>query len=130
MLIALGHIVGSVVALIVLGIGGLLFAAWEQGHIEKVLLEEASVDLGVPADELEFEENLQQVLRWSADRYSNELLRNRLSDLCGVVRTAWGWLRGSANHLGDCRLFRIHLRPRSGRLRMVDHTGGAFLLDR
>jgi len=26
------------------------------------------------------------------ERFSSELLRNRLSDLCGLILTMWGWL--------------------------------------
>ena len=33
-----------------------------------------------------------KIVQLSSERYSSELLRNRLSDLCGVVRTAWDWL--------------------------------------
>jgi uncharacterized membrane protein len=38
-------------------------------------------------------------VQFSSERSSNELLRNRLSDLCGLIRTVWGWL-GSLLQVG------------------------------
>lgn len=91
-LVAVGHIGGSIIVLVLLGLAGLFVAGWESARNQKILLEEVSVHLGIPGDRLEDEANIQRVFRWSAERYSGELLRNRISDLCGYLRTGWSWI--------------------------------------
>lgn len=92
LLIAIGHIAGSLVMLLVLGFVTALIGSWEVERNSKRFQEEISIELGIPVDKLGEEAALPQVVRHSSERFSNELLRNRLSDLCGVVRTAWGWV--------------------------------------
>jgi len=61
--------------------------------VQKRRLQDASIALGVPAASLETDDSLvPRLIQYSSQRFSNELLRNRLSDLCGVLRSAWGWL--------------------------------------
>jgi hypothetical protein len=91
-LIALAHIIGSILAVLVLGLIIMLIAAWEASRNRKRALEEASIRLGVSVEELDNEELTPKVLQLSSERFSSELLRNRISDLCGIVRTLWGWL--------------------------------------
>jgi len=43
-------------------------------------------------DDLNNEELAPKLLQLSSERFSSDLLRNRISDLCGVVRTVWDWL--------------------------------------
>jgi len=90
--IAIGHIVGSILAVLVLGFVTILIAAWEAQRNHKQVLEEASIKLGVAIADLDKEELTPELLQLSSERFSSELLRNRLSDLCGVIRTLWGWL--------------------------------------
>lgn len=49
-LIAIGHIVGAVVVLIVFGIGTLMLAGWEIERNQKTALQDASLALGIPVD--------------------------------------------------------------------------------
>jgi len=48
--------------------------------------------LGVAVEELDNKEMAPKLIQLSSDRFSRELLRNRISDLCGAIRTVWGWL--------------------------------------
>jgi hypothetical protein len=91
-LIAIAHVVGSIIAVTLLGIFVLFLGAWEVEQIQKRRLEELSVQLGVKVKDLGHKENLPKVLKISSARYSTELFRNRLSDLCDVIRTVWSWV--------------------------------------
>ena len=73
--------------------------AREQGRVQKRRLQDASNALGVPVASLENEEHASGLLQYSSQRFSGDLLKNRLSDLCGLVRTTWGYL-GSLLQLG------------------------------
>ena len=56
-------------------------------------LQDASLALGIPASVLETDDSqVPMFIEYLAQRFSSELLSNRLSDLCGALRTAWGWL--------------------------------------
>ncbi len=89
-LIAAAHIIGSLVALIILVVAWLFVGAWETKRNARIQTEDAALELGIlPNDEIT--EDAQRKIRlWLSSRYSRELLRNRLSDLCGLVRTIWG----------------------------------------
>lgn len=90
--VAIAHIVGSVVALVILGALLLFIGSWESERNKKRVLQEAAAKLGVAVDALNDERLTDKIVQFSSERSSNELLRNRISDLCGVVRTSWGWL--------------------------------------
>lgn len=91
--LAVVHIIGALGASFAFGILVVFIAAWEQERVHKRRLQDASIALGVPVAALESDESLvPRLLEYSSQRFSGELLRNRLSDLCGMVRTAWGWL--------------------------------------
>lgn len=92
---AIAHIVGSIVALFILGALMLLIGSWEAERNKKRVLQEVAAKLGVATDALNDERLTDRILQLSSERSSNELLRNRISDLCGVVRTSWGWLGSS-----------------------------------
>lgn len=91
-LIAIGHIVGALIALVAFGVGILVLAGWEIERNRKSALQEASLSLGIPVSELDIPEHQARVVQFVATRFSSELLRNRLSDLCGWVQMGWGWL--------------------------------------
>jgi hypothetical protein len=91
-LIAIGHILGAFVGLIMFGLAVLALAAWEAEKIRKTALEELSVEIGIPVSDLEKPEHQPALLRFLSSRFSSELLRNRLSDLCGWIRLGWGWI--------------------------------------
>jgi hypothetical protein len=92
---AIIHVVGAVLAAFALGLALLGIGVWGQQRVEKHRLQEACLALGVSLSALESEQDnslLPRLIDYSSKRYSSELLRNRLSDLCGPLRTAWGWL--------------------------------------
>jgi hypothetical protein len=89
---AIGHIVGALIVLVAFGIGVLMLAGWESERNRKTAIEEMSLALGISASDLENAEHQAAVVQFAATRFSSELLRNRLSDLCGWVQTGWGWL--------------------------------------
>jgi hypothetical protein len=99
MFIAFAHIAGAVVGVFAFGIVVVLIAAWEQERNRKAALDEASVSLGIAVDALDSPEHSARVLRFASERFSSELLRNRLSDLCGLISTAWAWLGNAAQVL-------------------------------
>jgi hypothetical protein len=90
---AIVHVVGALGVTFAFGLLVLFIGAWEQERIQKRRLQDASIALGVPLASIENDESLiPRLLEYSSQRYSSELLRNRVSDLCGLLRTAWGWL--------------------------------------
>ena len=91
-LIAIAHILGSIIALLIFGFVALLLAAWEADRIQKQVAAEASVALGVKVEDLDSEALAPKVLQLSAEKFSTELFRNRISDFCGLIQTMWGWL--------------------------------------
>lgn len=91
-LVAVAHIAGSIFAFVLLAAAGLLLGAWETQRNERRALENASLELGVPVEALDNPDIVPRLIQLSSSRYSSELLRNRLSDFCGLLRTAWGWL--------------------------------------
>jgi len=93
MWMAIIHVVGALGVSFAFGILVLVIGAWEQERVQKRRFQDASFALGVPLASLEnHEELVPRLIQYSSQRYSSELLRNRVSDLCGPIRTAWGWL--------------------------------------
>lgn len=92
LLTAIGHIVGTLVALVIFAFVVLMLSNWEIERNRKAATEEMSLELGVSIEELNNEANQEKILQFSAAKFSPELLRNRLSDLCGTLQTGWGWL--------------------------------------
>lgn len=89
---AIAHIAGSLVALFALGALLLFVAGWESERNKKRVLQDVAAKLGVAVEALNDEHLTEKIIQISSERSSSELLRNRLSDLCGVIRTSWGWL--------------------------------------
>lgn len=92
MALAIVHVLGVLLASISLALLIAWIAAWEQERVKKRRLQEMSMALGVPQASLERDDLAPRLLEYVSQRYSGELLRNRLSDLCGAIRTTWGWL--------------------------------------
>lgn len=93
MALAVFHVIGALVVSCALGALVLWLGAWEQKKVQKRRLQEVSIALGVPLASLESDDSLMpRLVDYLSQRFSSELLRNRLSDLCGAIRTAWGWL--------------------------------------
>lgn len=93
MAMAIVHVVGALGMSLAFGILVLVIGAWDQERVQKSRLQSASLALGVPLASIDNDEDLiPRLLQYSSQRYSSELLRNRVSDLCGALRMAWGWL--------------------------------------
>lgn len=92
MLIATAHVLGAVITVIVFGFAVLALGSWEQERNRKAAVQEASIAVGISPDEIDDPAHADKLIRFSADRFSSELFRNRFSDLCGIINTAWGWI--------------------------------------
>ena len=91
MLQATFHILGALVVSLVLVFVSLWLKAWDQERIQKRRLRDVSLALGVPLAALDNEDLAPKILQYSSQRFSGELLRNRLADLCGVLCVVWVW---------------------------------------
>jgi hypothetical protein len=91
-LIAIAHILGSIVAVLVFGFVVLLIAGWESARNQKQILEETAVALGIRVEDLDSEEFAPKILQMSSEKFSTELFKNRISDFCGLIQTMWGWV--------------------------------------
>jgi len=91
-IVAIGHILGAILASTLLSFLVMLIAEWEIKRLEKNNAQELSIELGVLVEDLEKEELAPRIFQHSSARFSSELLRNRLSDLCGSIRSFWNWL--------------------------------------
>jgi hypothetical protein len=96
---AIVHVIGALLASCAFGVLVMFIVAWEAQHIERRRRQDASIALGVPVGALEDESLAPKLLEYASGRCSDELLRNRLSDLAGLMRTGWGWL-GNLVQLG------------------------------
>jgi hypothetical protein len=76
-----------------------MLSAWMDERSRKGSLDELSFELGIPASELDKPEHHDAILKFVSARFSSELLRNRLSDLCGWISLGWLWL-GALLQLG------------------------------
>ena len=84
------HVLGALAVSFAFGVFVLFIGAWEQERIKKRRLQDMAIALGVPITSLESEELVPRLVQYSSHRYSGELLRNRLADFSGMIRTAWG----------------------------------------
>ena len=77
----------------------MLLSSWEQKRLQKIFFQEASLALGVSVSDLDSPEHEKRFFQFNAERFSSELLRNRLSDACGWIQLLWNGL-GSLTQLG------------------------------
>lgn len=95
MIMAIVHVVGALSLTSIFGLLAVFIGVSEQKRVQKRRLQDASIALGVPLSSVENDESLiPRLIQYSSQRYSNEMLRNRVSDLCGLLRSAWGLLGG------------------------------------
>lgn len=87
--IAIGHIAGSVVTLVLMDLLFARAAAWVNGRVEKRSTRQLAFALAVSIDALQREEMAEPILQHRLKVYSDRLLRNRVSDLCGVLNSIW-----------------------------------------
>jgi len=91
-LIAAAHIFGALLTVSLLNVVSIFVLSWETDRNRKRELDETAIKLGVAPDQLEREDMTPKIIQLASDRFSSDLLSNRVSDLCGVLRTCWGWL--------------------------------------
>ena len=91
-LIAIAHIAGSVIVVILISVISVLISSWELARNQKIAAEEMSLMLGVKVEDLEKEELWPKILEVVSEKFSSELLRNRVSDFCGLIRMLWAWI--------------------------------------
>ena len=91
MLVAIAHLFGALLAMIALGVVTLLVATWESKRNTKVEWVEIATRLGVAVESLEDESMTPRVIELISERFSNDRISNRFSDLCGILRTMWSW---------------------------------------
>ncbi|MGH1361007.1 MAG: hypothetical protein ACRBC3_19785 [Burkholderiaceae bacterium] len=86
---AIAHIAGAIAATVsITGLAGVvdyLLLSKRAKNFER----EASITLGIPLSELGTNESLTKMRGFLAERYSSELLQNRLSDFARHVQWAW-----------------------------------------
>jgi len=70
----------------------LLISSWELKRNNRALLQDLAITLGVAEEDLADETLSSRIVELTSERFSNDRFGNRLSDLCGVVRTVWDWL--------------------------------------
>lgn len=93
MLAAALNLFGALGLTVLFGLFVHFVAAWEEERVRRRKLQDAALALGTTVSALERDEKyFPLLLQYLSNRYSSELLRNRISDLCGLLRTVWGWL--------------------------------------
>lgn len=91
MLAAIAHLLGALLATIALGVVTLLVAIWESKRNTKVEWVEIATRLGVAVESLEDESITPRLIELISERFSNDRISNRFSDVCGLLRTMWSW---------------------------------------
>ncbi|MGH8475604.1 MAG: hypothetical protein ACRER2_07520, partial [Methylococcales bacterium] len=91
-IIAIAHVLGTIIAVFAFSAAVLALSAWELKRNQKAATKEVSIALGIPVESLDNAENSSKVVTFTAARFSSDLFRNRLSDLCGWVQIGWVWL--------------------------------------
>lgn len=91
-LIATAHVMGAVLAVVMHWVLIFLLASKIEERSRKNFMAEFAASLGIPIADLDNPQHERAIYKLCADRFSSELLRNRLSDLCGWVNNAWDWL--------------------------------------
>lgn len=92
MFIAVAHIGGSIIAILMLGVVALLIGAWHQKRIGNVEMQHIASRIGVTVDDVNDEKHMPQFIDFMSERFSIDHFSNRFSDLCWWVLGAWNWL--------------------------------------
>jgi hypothetical protein len=90
-IIAIAHILGSIIVVILFSVFIMYIGSIQVDKYKRQLEMEASISLGIRIEDLNKDENSAKVLGLSAKKFASDLFQNRLSDLCGVITTLWGW---------------------------------------
>ena len=89
---AFAHIVGAMVGLVAFWTIVRFFELWDNTKNLERFRGELSARFGGNIGTAGSEERDRKTLAYHYEKFNPELLRNRLSDFCGIIRTGWGWL--------------------------------------
>jgi hypothetical protein len=92
MITALAHLLGAIIFLLCFYAAALYLRIRQTERGKMRILNEVALKIGLPIASFSEDAIRPKVMQFAADRWSNELMKNRFSDLCGVVLTGWGWL--------------------------------------
>lgn len=92
MFMVIVHVLGTIVAGLSFHLIISALSTWQSKRLQKAVAEEISIALGVDLDSLDNDENVPKVISFVSARFSSELFRNRLSDLCGWLEFGWSFL--------------------------------------
>lgn len=90
--IAVGHVLGAVASIFILQVISMLIFTWMLGRSEVRALDEMSILLGKRVNDINNEDIEIEDVQKIGELYSGELLKNRVSDFCGIISTVWSWL--------------------------------------
>lgn len=88
-LVAIAHILGAVFVVIGAGFGNFVVLRFLEGRDAKKTLAKVAIETGIPINELDDPKRAPALIKHLSQRFSSDLFVNRISDLCGVMRTAW-----------------------------------------
>lgn len=91
MLYAIAHIFGAVIVTTALAVVKMFTALRLEKRAGLVETQNLSIQLGIPIDDMGDAANENLILDAMSKRFSSDLLSNRLSDLCGLLLSAWAW---------------------------------------
>lgn len=92
MLIAVVHIVGALLVGIVFLVIALAYGNWLIRRSGTGEVQAIATQLGITVEEIEEPANLSRVISLASERFNNDRLSNRLSDLVGWLQAALDWL--------------------------------------
>lgn len=90
--IAIAHILGSVIALIAMSIGLVSVESWSEKKELKAATEDAALSLGIPLMDLDNIKHTDAIVEHYQCKYTSERFTNRVADSIGVILSIWGWL--------------------------------------
>lgn len=90
--IAIAHILGSVIALITMSIALISVESWSEKKELKAATEDAALSLGIPLKDLDDIKHTDAIVEYYHSKYTSERFTNRVADSIGVALTIWGWL--------------------------------------
>jgi hypothetical protein len=91
--VAFLHVVGALALTLGIWYGQFLLAERQGKRVKTRFRLDAALALGVPVSALDGVEVESRLIQYVAQRYQSELFRNRVSDLCGSLNAALGWLQ-------------------------------------
>lgn len=90
-LIAAGHIAGSLAVVVAIGVAFAFLYFWRQERSSRRMIEEVSIALGVPPERLDDADIAPKVFGLLSTRFSDDRFQNRIADLFGSILTLLTW---------------------------------------